>query len=185
VRTVFIEVRGEMADTVLVEVQLVLNERLAGMSLADIRQSLGLRLRDVHTSAGSVDLLNIFVQEANALFDVASPSEESVLLGEASLLVDKPEFASGEAMRKLIALTDKQNQLATLLRQRAASGGMSITIGAEHENALLGGLTVITAEYRAGALSGVIGVIGPTRMPYEKVIAVVRHASQLVEEVLA
>jgi heat-inducible transcriptional repressor len=44
---------------------------------------------------------------------------------------------------------------------------------------------VVTAEYRAGALSGVIGVIGPTRMPYEKVIAVVRHASQLVEDVLA
>ena len=184
VRTVFIEVRGEMADRVLVEVQMVLNERLAGMSLSDIRQSLGVRLRDARTTAESGDLLNIFVQERNALFDLPEATEDSVVLGEASLLAEKPEFASGEAMRKLRALTDKQNQLAALLRQRAQAGGMSITIGAEHDNALLGGLTVVTAEYRAGALSGVIGVIGPTRMPYEKVIAVVRHASQLVAEVL-
>jgi heat-inducible transcriptional repressor len=185
VRTVFIEVRGEMADTVLVEVQMVLNERLAGMSLSDIRHSLGMRLRDVRTTAGSGELLNIFVQERNALFDVPAGAEESVVLGEASVLADKPEFASGEAMRKLITLTDRQSQLATLLRQRAQQGGMSITIGAEHGDALPGGLTVVTAEYRAGALSGVIGVIGPTRMPYDKVIAVVRHASQLVADVLA
>ena len=101
------------------------------------------------------------------------------------MLADKPEFASGEAMRKLIDLTDHGTQLATLLRARSSVGGMSITIGAEHDNALLGGLTVVTAEYRVGALNGVIGVIGPTRMPYEKVIAVVRHASQLVADVLA
>jgi heat-inducible transcriptional repressor len=185
VRTVFIEVRGEMADTVLAEVQLVLNERLAGMSLSDIRLSLGMRLRDVHTSAEGGELLNIFVQEGNALFDLPTSAEESVVLGQASVLADKPEFASGDAMRKLIALTDTGNQLASMLRQRASTGGMSITIGAEHDSALLGGLTVVTAEYRAGALTGVIGVIGPTRMPYEKVIAVVRHASQLVQDVLA
>ena len=185
VRTVFIEVRGDIAETVLAEVQVVLNERLAGMSLSDIRLSLGIRLRDVHTTAEAGDLLNIFVQERNALFDMPSTVEESVVLGQASVLAEKPEFASGDAMRKLIELTDRGTQLATLLRQRATTGGMSITIGAEHDNALLGGLTVVTAEYRAGALSGVIGVIGPTRMPYEKVIAVVRHASQLVAEVLA
>lgn len=184
VRTVFIEVRGEMADTVLAEVQLVLNERLAGMSLNEIRLSLGMRLRDVQTTAEGGDLLNIFVQERHALFDVPSPAEESVVLGEASVLAEKPEFASGEAMRKLIALTDQGTKLATLLRQRSSTGGLSITIGAEHQNALLGGLTVVTAEYRAGALTGVIGVIGPTRMSYEKVIAVVRHASQLVADVL-
>jgi len=185
VRTVFIEVRGEMADMVLVEVQIVLNERLAGMSLADIRQSLGMRLRDAFTSAEGGELLNIFVQEGNALFDVPVTADGNVVLGQASVLAEKPEFASGEAMRKLVALTDTGNQLATLLRARSSTGGMSITIGAEHDNALLGGLTVVTAEYRAGALSGVIGVIGPTRMPYEKVIAVVRHASQLVEDMLA
>ena len=45
-------------------------------------------------------------------------------------------------------------------------------------------VTVVTAEYRAGGLSGIIGVIGPTRMPYDKVISLVRHTSQLVSDLL-
>ena len=44
--------------------------------------------------------------------------------------------------------------------------------------------TVVTAEYHAGALAGVIGVIGPTRMPYEKVIALVQHTSRLLSDLL-
>ena len=44
--------------------------------------------------------------------------------------------------------------------------------------------TVVTSEYSAGTLSGVIGVIGPTRMPYDKVIALVEHTSRLVSDLL-
>jgi heat-inducible transcriptional repressor len=44
--------------------------------------------------------------------------------------------------------------------------------------------TVVTSSYSAGSLSGVIGVIGPTRMPYEKVIALVQHTSRLVSDLL-
>lgn len=186
VRTIFIEINGEMADEAIAEVQLVLNERLAGLSLADIRNTLGTRLRDA-TARGHVnELLNIFVQEGDQLFDVAAAGEEeSVMLGQASLLADKPEFSTGEGMKRLIELTETRGHLASLLRDRPASPGVSITIGNEHSaSPLLGGLTLVTAEYKAGSLSGVIGVIGPTRMPYEKVIALVSHTSSLITELL-
>ena len=185
VRTIFIEVAGEIADHALAEVQLVLNERLGGLSLADIRASLGARLRDANTGSGSTELLNIFLQEGEQLFDVAAPTvSDSVVLGQASLLADKPEFASGDQMRRLIELTETRTELATLLRSRNAGSGVQITIGNEHGASLPGGLTVITAEYKAGGLAGVIGVIGPTRMPYDKVIALVTHTSSLVTELL-
>lgn len=188
VRTIFIEIRGEIADEAIGEVQLVLNERLAGHSLSEIRATLGARLRDASAGAsggGATELLNIFVQEGEQLFDVAgAPDEESVLLGQASVLADKPEFASSESMKRLLALTETRTQLASLLRDRAAAPGVSITIGDEHGSQLLGGLTLVTAEYKAGSLSGVIGVIGPTRMPYEKVISLVTHASSLVTDLL-
>ncbi len=185
VRTIFIEVTGEIADHALAEVQLVLNERLGGLSLADIRASLGDRLRDATTGSGSTELLNIFLQEGEQLFDVAAPTVgDSVVLGQASLLADKPEFASGDQMRRLIELTETRTELATLLRSRNAGSGVQITIGNEHGASLPGGLTVITAEYKAGGLAGVIGVIGPTRMPYDKVIALVTHTSSLVTELL-
>ena len=187
VRTIFIEIRGEIADDAIAEVQLVLNERLAGLSLADIRATLGSRLRDVAPTGGGRELLNIFVQEGDQLFDVASKDEEDVMLGQASLLADKPEFASGENMKRLLTLTETRTQLASLLRTRSnkEAPGVSITIGDEHGTQLLGGLTIVTAEYRAGGLSGVIGVIGPTRMPYEKVISLVTHTSSLVTDLLA
>lgn len=186
VRTIFIEIAGEIADNAIAEVQQVLNERLGGLSLAEIRSTLGARLRDVTSAGGTTELLNIFVQEGEQLFDVSPHADEdSVVLGQASVLVDQPEFASGERMRQLLALTETRQHLAGLLRQRAANPGLSITIGDEHGSQLLGGLTVVTAEYKAGSLAGVIGVIGPTRMPYEKVIALVTHTSSLVTDLLA
>ena len=155
------------------------------MSLAEIRASLGARLRDATTGSGTTELLNIFLQEGEQLFDVAAPTvSDSVVLGQASLLADKPEFASGDQMRRLIELTETRTELATLLRSRNAGSGVQITIGNEHGASLPGGLTVITAEYKAGGLAGVIGVIGPTRMPYDKVIALVTHTSSLVTELL-
>ena len=189
VRTIFIEIAGEIADDAIALVQQVLNERLGGLSLAEIRTTLGTRLRDAAPAGGATELLNIFVQEGEQLFDVgAAAEEEAVVLGQASLLVDKPEFASGERMKQLITLTETRTQLATVLRQRTpmpGSSGVSITIGDEHGSQLLGGLTLVTSEYRAGTLTGVIGVIGPTRMPYEKVIALVTHTSSLVTDLLA
>ncbi len=186
VRTIFIEIAGEIADEAIVEVQQVLNDRLGGLSLAEIRQTLGERLRDAGSHAGSTELLNIFVQEGEQFFDVARPADEDqIVLGQASVLAEKPEFASGERMKQLLTLTETRTQLASLLRARSESPGVSITIGNEHGSELLGGLTVVTSEYRAGGLTGVIGVIGPTRMPYEKVISLVTHTSSLVTDLLA
>lgn len=190
VRTIFVEMRGEIADEAIAEVQRVLNERLAGLSLAEIRGTLGARLRDASPNAtglaGAGELLNIFVQEGDQLFDVGTVTdEETVVLGQPSVLADQPEFATGESMKRLLTLTETRSQLATVLRSRAEQPGVSITIGGEHGTALLGGLTLVTAEYKAGSLTGVIGVIGPTRMPYEKVIALVTHTSSLVTDLLA
>jgi len=188
VRTIFIEVSGEIGDDALAEVQLVLNERLTGLTLSAIRGSLSARLRDVTTPGATTDsreLLNIFLQEGEQLFDVPSGSDaDAVVLGQASVLADQPEFSSGDRMWRLLELTETRTQLAQLLRMRKQNAGVQITIGTENRETLLGGLTVVTSEYTAGGLSGVIGVIGPTRMPYEKIIALVSHTSSLVTELL-
>ena len=186
VRTIFVEVRGEIADVALAEVGRVLNERLAGLTLSEIRSSLGTRLRDTATGAESRELLNIFLEEGEQLFDMPlqENAEGAVLLGQASVLAEQPEFATGESLRRLMALTDTRDHLAELLRKRSGTPGISITIGNEHGDPRLDPFTVVTAEYRAGSLTGVIGVIGPTRMPYEKVVALVTHTSQLVSDLL-
>ena len=62
--------------------------------------------------------------------------------------------------------------------------GSQITIGTEHGTAALSELTIITATYAAEEVEGVLGVIGPTRMPYEKILAVVECTSSLVSSLL-
>lgn len=185
VRTVFVEVAGSIAGTALAEVTKVLNERLGGLTLEDIRQSLGARLRDSVSVPEARELLNIFVEEAEALFDEQIPmGAEQVVLGQPSLLVEQPEFAATDRMRRLIELTERPQMLAEALKKRGETSGISITIGSEHEDERLKDFTVVTAEYHAGQLAGVIGVIGPTRMPYQKVISLVNHTSQLLSDLL-
>ncbi|HEY2375087.1 MAG TPA: heat-inducible transcriptional repressor HrcA [Gemmatimonadaceae bacterium] len=183
-RTVFVEVAGEIAETAVAQVTAVLNERLAGLTLDQIRRSLALRLRDVSAGPDGHELLNIFVQEAEHLFDAAVPTEaESVLLGQPSVLAEQPEFSAADRLRRLLALTERPDALAEAIRKRTAPG-VSITIGTEHDDPRLDEFTVVTAEYNVGSLTGVIGVIGPTRMPYEKVISLVSHTSRLLNDLL-
>ena len=188
VRTVFVEVRGTLADSAVQEVTRVLNERLAGHTLRELRASVGERLRDSSMQADAGELLNIFVQEGEQLLDAALPmSEGSVIVGQASVLAAQPEFGGAENLRRLLTLTEEPARLADALRRRHADDarpGVSITIGGEHGDPRLEQFTVVTAEYHAGSLAGVIGVIGPTRMPYEKVISLVQHTSRLLSDLL-
>jgi heat-inducible transcriptional repressor len=184
-RTVFVEVPGDIADIALTEVTAVLNERLAGLTLEQVRTSLAERLRDSSPTLASAELLNIFVQEAESLFDGGLVvGESAVLLGQPSLLAEQPEFSGAERMRRLIELTERPQALAEALRKRGDAPGVSITIGAEHSDPRLDEFTVVTSEYKAGSLTGVIGVIGPTRMPYDKVISLVTHTSRLLTDLL-
>jgi len=188
VRTIFVEVPSHMAAEAVVQVSVVLNERLAGLSLKEIRATLPARLRDATPNPESSELLNIFVQEADELFDVPAagttgPFSGGVLLSSAQLLAGQPEFASAERLQGLLEVTERRDLLREALAQRT-SPGLTITIGSEHLDPKLAAFTLVTSSYRSGPLSGVIGVLGPTRMPYDKIVALVDHTSRLVQELL-
>ena len=181
VRTIFVEVPSHMARDAVADVAVVLNERLAGLTLKEIRGTLAERLRDTATDPGSSDLLNIFVQEAEELFDVPAPA--GVVLGSTQPLAIQPEFATKERLQGLMEVTERRDLLREALAARGGDG-LTITIGQEHVDPRLAPFTLVTSSYRMGALSGVIGVMGPTRMPYDKIAALVEHTSRLVGELL-
>jgi heat-inducible transcriptional repressor len=182
VRTIFVEVPGRVGAEAVQDVSRILNERLAGHTLQQIRSTLTERLRDVGGAQGGRELLNIFIAEAEEIFDLAD-DQGSVVLGSAQMLADQPEFASNVRMRELLRLTEGRDLLKRALASRRQNG-VSITIGAENPDARLSDFTLVTASYEAGALRGVIGVMGPTRMPYDKIIGLVEHTSRLVEDLL-
>src|SRR5579884_674428 len=162
----------------------VYTERLAGLALRDIRATLPARLRDAAPEPAAGELLNIFIQEAEELFDMppaAGPG--GVVLGSAQLLAEQPEFATKERLQGLLEVTERRDLLREALAKQLGRG-LTITIGSEHDDPKLAPFTLVTASYRLGPLTGVIGVLGPTRMPYDKIIALVDHTSRLVGELL-
>jgi heat-inducible transcriptional repressor len=179
VRTIFVEVPAAVAPDAVEHVSRILNERLAGLALGEIRGSLPERLRDVGGAAGGGELLNIFVAQGEDLFDL-SAGESAVVLGSAQPLADQPEFASNGRMRHLLDLTERRDLLRQAFEDHHRRG-LTITIGTENTDPQLTEFTLVTSSYRSGGLSGVIGVLGPTRMPYEKIIGLVEHTSRMVE----
>ena len=182
VRTIFVEVPGRIASHSVQQVALILNERLSGLTIKDIRTTLPERLRDASRSEEGRELLNIFIAEGDELFDL-SHEENAVVLGSAQMLAEQPEFASNSRMRDLLRLTEGRDLLKQALEARRQRG-LSVTIGAENPDARLSDFTLVTSSYEAGGVKGVIGVMGPTRMPYDKIIGLVEHTSRLVEGLL-
>ena len=177
-RTIFVDVASHLPREAIPAVASVLNERLSGLSLREIRSTLRSRVRDVDGDPSARELLNIFIEEADQLFE-ASPGDSDLMLGSAKQLVDQPEFSSNEQMRKLLELTEQRGLLRDALRARKAPG-LSITIGAENFNPQLSSFTIVTSTFQSGPFRGTIGVMGPTRMPYDKIVTMVEHTSRLL-----
>jgi heat-inducible transcriptional repressor len=182
IRTVYVDLPGVVPAEILTAVTMILNERLAGLTLGQIRATLPERLRDAASDETTAGLLNIFLESAEDLLDPSRLSGTALLLGRTSLLANQPEFATGPRLRSLIELTEQKELLTDVLASREHDAVPRITIGAEHRDPQLSTLTLITSEYRLGNLRGVLGVIGPTRMPYEKVAAIVEYTRNLMTQ---
>ncbi|HEY4321875.1 MAG TPA: heat-inducible transcriptional repressor HrcA [Gemmatimonadales bacterium] len=179
VRSIYIRLRGALERDRIDDLQRLLNERLAGLTLRDIRSSYADRLRDAGTTPDLADLLDIIVAEGEEIFELPT-SRDAVVLGNASVLVDQPEFATSEQMRSLLTLTERSGLLRDALAERKREG-LTVTIGGEHEEPGLAAFTLVTSTYRRGSATGVIGVLGPTRMPYDKIVGLVEHTGRLIE----
>jgi heat-inducible transcriptional repressor len=186
IRTIFVNLPGEVPRDTLVMLARLMNERLAGLTLREIRHTFPERFRDTRMDddPAAEELLNIFMQSRGELFDYPRAEGSEVHLGQTSLLAAQPEFTTGERLKGLIELTESRDLLAGVLERREHPSGLRITIGAENDAEALTGFTLVTAEYHAAGLKGVIGVIGPTRMPYEKIVAIVDYTSRLVTDIL-
>ena len=183
VRAVYVDLPVSVPNETLHAVSLILNERMAGQTLSNLRQTLPERLRDASISDTPTELLNIFVQATeHALTGSNNEQGDDVHLGRTSVIANQPEFANEDRLKSLIELTEQRELLGDILNAREHENTPIITIGSENPDPRLNNFTLVTSEYRLGNVSGVLGVLGPTRMPYEKVAAIVEHASRLMSE---
>src|SRR6185503_1389371 len=145
VRTIFVEVPAELPAESVQKVTVVLNERLGGLTLKEIRGTLARRLRDATPSEpGSSELLNIFIQEADELFEVpVAQGGGPVHLGSTQPLAGQPEFATRAQLQGLLDVTERRDLLRDALSARGGEG-LTISIGQEHSDARLSTFTLVT-----------------------------------------
>ncbi|RKH08007.1 heat-inducible transcription repressor HrcA [Corallococcus praedator] len=112
-------------------------------------------------------------------------TSERVLIEGTGSFLEQPEFADVERIRALFRALDEKHKLLHLLDRVQRTKEMHVFIGAESEFSAAGDVTVIASPYgTAEAVLGTVGVIGPTRMDYRRVIPLVNFTAQVLSSVL-
>jgi heat-inducible transcriptional repressor len=165
----------------LVEAANILNQHYAGLTFEEIRHRIREELKQL-----TANMTRLMTAALEAGSQAASESaEEVVISGEANLLDSQDLSSNMVNLRKLFELFDRRTGLLQLLEISNRAQGVQIFIGGEAGVAPLDECSVITAPYEVdGQVVGKVGVIGPTRMAYERVIPIVDITAKLLSTLL-
>src|SRR6516165_377894 len=156
-----------------------LNEQFRGRSLRQVREELLRQLSEARARMNQIMLDAIAV--AQQVFDAGGEDKvEYVIKGETNLM-GVAELTNVEKLRRLFEAFNEKRDFLHLLDQSLKAEGVQIFIGHESGYRILDDCSVVTAPYGDGdAVVGVLGVIGPTRMAYERVIPIVDMTAKLL-----
>jgi len=157
-----------------------LNTHFAGRPLADIRSGL---LRDLRETRSEME------QVLSAAVDLAEQTlvvgADDMLLSGQTRLMGQQGISDMDRLRELFEAFSRKREILGLLERCTQAEGVRVFIGEESGLAPLDACTVITAPYgSAGRVLGVLGVIGPTRMAYDRVIPIVQATAERLGEAL-
>jgi heat-inducible transcriptional repressor len=181
VRTLMVEVGMELRRGAVEHVSRLLNERLSGLTLQEIRDTFLERIRDVKDE--ETGLVRLFIESVDQLFTDA-PGRERLHISGTQNIIEQPEFIDPKNFRSVIELVENQEIIVHLLEKHdSAEQDFVITIGKENDDKTQG-YSVVTAIYDIRGVSGRVGVIGPKRMPYSKVVPIVDYVAKAVARML-
>jgi heat-inducible transcriptional repressor len=176
-----IHTQVSFSQSQLLEAANFLNAHYAGLAMEEVRSRLK---TEVEALRGEIAQLMQAAVDIGS--DAASTQEEVVVSGERNLL-SVSDFSSDMGhMRQLFDLFEQKTQLIRLLDVSTQADGVRIYIGGESQVVPFEDLSVVTAPYEVdGQVVGTLGVIGPQRMPYERMIQIVDVTAKLVSNALS
>lgn len=182
VKTVMLEVGTEMKRDTLQQVGRILNERLAGLTFQQIRDTFAERVKDVRSEDSG--LVRLFIESVDQLFDDTKEREKLHVSG-AQNIIEQPEFIDPKNFRSVIELVENEDIIVHLLEKHdAAEKDFVVTIGNENNDDKAKEYSMVTANYTIDGVSGRVGIIGPKRMNYSKVIPLVDHVAKTIARML-
>lgn len=177
-----IHTQREFTRKELVTAARFINERYAGLELEQIRDALVSAMQDDRDSINQ--LMQLMIDVAAATMESAS-EQDCVVAGQNNLL-DNADAGNVSQLKELFDAFQYKKDLLMLMNHCLDAEGIKIFIGQESGYQLFEDYSLITAPYQSSAQSiGVIGIIGPTRMQYERVIPVVDITAKMLSAALA
>ncbi|HTL74775.1 MAG TPA: heat-inducible transcriptional repressor HrcA [Casimicrobiaceae bacterium] len=169
------------SSTQLIEATNFFNQNFAGQSLASIRERMTDELRALRE-----DIAGLMKAAVDAGEGALAEGEALVVTGERNLLNAGDLASNMQRLRRLFDLFEQKTSLLHLLDVSQRAQGVQIYIGGESGLVPLDDCSVVTASYEAnGQVIGTLGVIGPTRMSYARVIPIVDVTAKLLSNALS
>ncbi|MBI5326543.1 MAG: heat-inducible transcription repressor HrcA [Ignavibacteriae bacterium] len=177
VRTVTLESELHIELKHLDEITVYINERISGRTLKYIRDNFFEMVSDI----GHIDtpLIRLFIGSIDKIFESQSTTERIHIAGTQNLLKN-PEFEDLDKVRGVIELVENEEIIVHLLDKYEDTNGIKVLIGNEIHTEPLKDYSMIVTNYKIGSASGAIGLIGPKRMNYSKMISLVKYVSELI-----
>jgi len=165
-----------------------LNSEFSGKSLIAIRLEILALMKKEKALYDSVVRNAILLCERSLEGEDAATAE--VFLDGASNIFGKPEFANAERVRELFRTFEEKSRLVKILNEcvggDSIGGNVRVLIGQENVASSLKNCAVITASYNLGSdVSGTLGVVGPTRIEYGRMMAVVNYLARFIERAIS
>ena len=181
VRTIMLEVGAEVRRSVLDQIGRLLNERLAGLTLQQIRDSFADRFRDVKNE--TTGLIRLFIDSVDQLF-TETRDREKLHIGGTANIIEQPEFIDPKKFRSVIELVENEEIIVHLLeRHEDNTKNVVVTIGRENLDAAEE-YSLMTATYDVKGVTGRVGIIGPKRMNYARMIPLVDFVAKTIANLL-
>ena len=179
-RVIFSET--DFTQTQLVEVANFLNMHYVGMTMEQVRERLATEVDSLRGEIATLMLAAVNV--SSEAFEQAQ--DEVVISGERNLLAVSDFSKNMGNLRRAFDLFEQKTQILRLLDISSQAEGVRIYIGGERQVVPFEELSVVSAPYEVdGQVVGTLGVIGPTRMPYDRMIHIVDITSRLVSNALS
>jgi heat-inducible transcriptional repressor len=180
VKTLVMEIQSVISRDKLETISQILNERLHGLPLQEIRQTFSDRVKDVQNE--ETGLIRLFVESVDELFTDLKERDRFFLSGTRDILKN-PEFNSPEKIRSVIELIDDKEIIIHVLESQSEKArDIAISIGNENPEKRLKNYSVITTRYIIGDIYGTVSVIGPKRMNYSRIIPLVDHIAKTITQ---
>ncbi|PKL90157.1 MAG: heat-inducible transcription repressor HrcA [Ignavibacteriae bacterium HGW-Ignavibacteriae-2] len=178
VRTITLEITKEATLINLQSIQQILNERLSGLKFTEIRKTFSERLKDYNRDELK-PIVRLFIDSVDKIF-ASMPEKNKAVISGATNVLKQPEFEIHQNFQGIIELIENKNVVIHLMEKgfKAEHVPINIKIGSENMDEQFSDFSLITKEYKFGEVSGTVGIIGPKRMEYSKVVAAVMYVAE-------